>query len=107
MREQNRSEHERFSGPGGLGTLFDEPDDTGRLVMVSTPLYSEQLPVSGSTVGEIRARFRTRMDIDPHSVAVLDGRDVDDETLVQPGQTLTFVRRAGQKGGCWRAEHTR
>ncbi len=98
MKEQNRPANERFSSRGGLGSIFDEADDTGRLVTVTSGPYAEQLPVGNASVGEIRARFRDRFDIDPRSVAVLDGHDVNDDTVVRAGQTLMFVHRAGEKG---------
>ena len=98
MREQTRSLNEAFSSAGGLGTIFDEPADTGRLARVTSGFHNEWLPVSGSTVGEIRARFRHRLDIDPRSVVILDGHEVNDDTIVQPGQVLTFVHKAGAKG---------
>jgi hypothetical protein len=50
------------------------------------------------TVAEIRTRFGDRLDIDPQSQAVVDGQEVDESTQVTIGQTLTFVRKAGEKG---------
>jgi hypothetical protein len=90
--------NEAFSSAGSLGTIFDEPDDTDRLARVINGIHNELLPVSGSTVGEIRARFRHRFDIDPRSVSILDSHEVNDATLVQPGQVLTFVHFGGGKG---------
>jgi hypothetical protein len=58
----------------------------------------ERLPVGNMTVGEIRLRFRDRLDIDPQSQAVVDGQEVDDSAQVMIGQVLTFVRKAGEKG---------
>ncbi len=98
MNECNRPSQERPNGPGGLGSIFGDGDEPGRLVTVSSGPYLEQLPVGHTTVGEIRRRFRDRFDIDPPSQAALDGRDVGDETLVRPGQALMFARRAGEKG---------
>ena len=98
MIETTRPPQEHTGGPSGLGSLFAGPDDAPALVTVSSGPYIEQLPVGGASVGEIRRRFRDRFDIDPHSQAVLDGRDVGDETVVRPGQALMFARRAGEKG---------
>ena len=67
--------------------------------MVACGPYAEQLPVARMTVGEIRARFRDRLDIDSRAVAVLDGQDVNDQTVVRAGQVLSFVQRSGEKGG--------
>ena len=97
MRELIPSLTERNAGPGLPGPFADN-DEPERLVTVTSGPYAEQLPVASSSVGEIRARFRDRLDIDPHSVAVLDGRDVDDQTVVRPGQLLMFMHRAGEKG---------
>jgi hypothetical protein len=96
MQELIRPQHEQPASPGGIGNPFDE--DSSAPVTVTSGIYAEQLPVTNSTVGEIRARFRDRLDIDPQSVAILDGHDVDDQTTVRAGQVLMFVRRAGEKG---------
>jgi hypothetical protein len=51
------------------------------------------------SVEAVRHRFADRLDIDPSATAVLDGNAVDDEqTTVHTGQTLIFVRWAGEKG---------
>jgi hypothetical protein len=97
MKEQLRPRSEQEAGPGGFGGPFDN-DESNTAVTVTSGIYAEQLPVGNSSVGEIRARFRDRLDIDPQSVAILDGRDVDDQTTVRAGQVLMFVRRAGEKG---------
>ena|ERR1051326_9095104 len=98
MTEQTRSVNEAFTSGRGPRTIFDEPDDTGRLARVTSGLHDEWLPVSGWTVGEIRVRFRQRFDIDSRSVAIVDSRQVNDDTVVQPGQVLTFVPPGGVKG---------
>ena len=101
MIETTRPLQERSSGPGGLGSLFGGPDDAPALVTVSSGPYIEQLPVGGASVGEIRRRFRDRLDLDPQSQAVLDGQNVGDDVAVRPGQALMFTRRAGEKGARW------
>ena len=67
-------------------------------VTVMSGPWLEQLPVGNTTVGEIRRRFSSRLEIDPLAQSLLDGRNVDNDTLVHPGQTLLFVRHAGQMG---------
>ena len=98
MKEKPRPVREQIPAAGGLDSIFDGSPADQTLVTVSSGLYGEQLPVANLTVGEIRARFRDRLDIDPRSQAVLSGTDVDDRTVVRAGQVLTFVRRAGEKG---------
>lgn len=67
-------------------------------ITLAAGLYVQRLPAAGLSVGEIRTRFRARMAIEDRAVAVVDGVEVGPETLVRAGQTLTFVRRAGERG---------
>ena len=97
MQEKSRPKTGIGSGPSGLGDPF-AGDNGNQNATVSHGPYAEQLPVSGMTVGEIRQRYRDRFDIDPQSTPVLDGGVADEKTAVQPGQVLSFVRRAGEKG---------
>lgn len=100
MLEQNRPRREEGHGPGpgGQGTIFADDDAGVGMVTVTHGLHQEQLPVANMTVGDIRRRVADRLDIDPHSRAQLDGRDVDDDAVVRPGQNLMFVHHAGEKG---------
>ena len=98
MNEQFRPSREQPSGPGGLGSIFDEPDDVAGQVTVASGPFAESLPAANLTVGEIRARFGPRLDIDDRAQAVLDGRDVSNDTVVRQGQALMFTHRAGEKG---------
>jgi len=84
------------SGPSGLGDPL-APGDGGDAYVVSGP-YAEQLPVGGLSVRHIRNRYGDRFDLDPHSQAILDGNPADEDTVVEPGQMLMFIRRAGEKG---------
>jgi hypothetical protein len=97
VREQQRRPRTNETCPGAPDDLFaatDEPE----LVTVSHGIHLERLAVANRTVGEIRARFADRFDIDPRSRAQLDGREVDDRTVVRSGQVLMFIRHAGEKG---------
>jgi len=98
MNEQSRTSREQPSGPGGLGSIFDEPIETAGQVTVAAGPFTEALPVANMSVGEIRARFGPRFDIDDRAQAVLDGRDVNNDTVVRQGQVLMFTHRAGEKG---------
>jgi len=87
------------TGPTGPADPWDGDAGPG-LVQVATGLYAERLPVAGRTVAQIRDGFADRLDIDPQAVPVIDGRRVTDEqTVVDAGQHLAFVRYAGEKGG--------
>jgi hypothetical protein len=86
-------------GPGDGSDVWDPPDNAAGLAVVGSGIYSESLPISGMSVEAVRQRFADRLDIDPSATAVLDGNAVDDEqTTVHTGQTLIFVRWAGEKG---------
>ncbi len=97
MTEQTLRRRAVSAGPsgGGLGDLFSTDDG---LATVSHGLHTEQLPVGNMTVAEIRRRYSDRFDVDPRSQAQIDGRDVDENTVVRAGQLLMFVRVAGEKG---------
>ena len=104
MNEQIRPINESDAGPNPLGSIFDSDGSDAGLVTVGSSPYSESVPVANMSVGEIRSRFRLRFDIDPQSQAVLDGDEIVDETtVVNASQVLTFIRRAGEKGrlGGW------
>lgn len=94
LRSRERGEPQRPSG------LFDEQGDDANstsAIVISGP-YMEALPVAGLTVAQVRERMGERLDIDPRSIAVIDGRDVSDNTVVRPSSTLVFMTRAGEKG---------
>jgi hypothetical protein len=104
MAERKHTENERGAGgPSSSGDSFGG-DDT-RLVTVSHGPYAERLPAGEMTVREIRARYRDRLDIDPDSQAVVDGREVSENVVVRGGEMVMFVRKAGEKGpsleGSW------
>jgi hypothetical protein len=98
MNERILPHQERLGPSSSANGFFDQTPDCPLPVTVSSGPYAEQLPVGNMSVGEIRRRFRDRLDLDPNSQAVLDGRDVADEVVVRPGQALMFARRAGEKG---------
>lgn len=98
MLELPRNQRETPALGGSLGSLFAEPHEPAGLVTVAVGPYVERLPIGNSTVGEIRNRFRQRFDIDPRSMAVVDGHEVGNDTVVRTGQVLMFVHQSGEKG---------
>ena len=103
MNELLRPHVENHSRPSGAGSIFaDDEEDSPQLVTVSSGPYAEHLPVGNMTVSAIRGRFSDRLDIDPRSIAVVDGHDVGDDTVVTAGQVLMFMHRAGEKGNTLR-----
>ena len=85
--------------PGDGSDVWGAAEESPGLAVVGSGIYSERLPVANMTVGAVRETFGDRLDIDPRATAVLDGEPVTDEgTTVRAGQTLIFVRWAGEKG---------
>lgn len=95
MTQEQQRAPRAVVAPGGSPFDDDAPDG---LATVSHGPYAETLPVAGMSVGEVRRRFRDRLDIDPDAVAVVDGHEVADDHAVRDGELVTFVRRAGEKG---------
>ena len=109
MTEQvtTRPRHDRGPGPGGLLGVA-AAGGSGEMVVVSSGLFHDRLPVAGLTVAEVRDRFADRLDIDPSATPVIDGEPVDDENVVvRPGQTLSFFQYAGEKGSAERSPDER
>ena len=98
MLEQTRSSREQTIGPGGLGSIFDEPEVLPGQITVTSGPYAEALPLAGLTVGHIRQRYQTHLDIAAGAQAVVNGRDVGEDIVLQQGQVLAFMHRAGEKG---------
>lgn len=67
-------------------------------VNVICGVYAHAMPICGMRVHDARNELVERMNIDPDAVAVVDGHLVDEETVLSEGQTLNFVKHAGEKG---------
>jgi hypothetical protein len=98
MIELPHPSRETNAGPPSSNSLFADNTEPAGLVTVAVGPYAERLPVGNTTVGEIRNRFRQRFDIDPRSLAIVDGNEVGDDTVVRTGQVLMFVHKSGEKG---------
>jgi hypothetical protein len=70
---------------------------TGRVDVIHG-IYAHSLPLAGMTVLQARTDLEERMNIDPEAVAVIDGEEADDDTVLLEGQVLNFVAAAGEKG---------
>jgi len=82
-----------FSDEFGAGTAVAEGQ-----VEVIHGVYAHSLPLAGMAVGQARAELADRMNLDPDSLAVVDGTEMPDDTILSEGQTLNFVKHAGEKG---------
>jgi hypothetical protein len=61
-------------------------------------VHSLEADLAGRTVRDVRQALRQALNISPQAVAVVDGREVEDGTILLAGQQLEFVRLAGEKG---------
>lgn len=83
-----------FSDTLGTATL-EAPE--GRVEVIHG-VYAHSLPLVGRTIAQARAELAERMNIDPAAVAVVDGAETNENTILREGQVLTFVKPAGEKG---------
>ncbi len=99
MERQRTTTRVADAGPGNnlFGELGANPAG-GDLATVIHGTYAEALPVAQMSIAQVRRRFSDLLDIHPEATAVLDGVPVDDDAVVQAGQNLMFMRRAGEKG---------
>jgi hypothetical protein len=79
-------------------TEWIDPVADSECVFVAHGIHGEWLPVAGMTVAEIGNCCRQRFHIDPRSVPVLDGTEAEASAVVRAGQTLLFIRPAGEMG---------
>jgi hypothetical protein len=61
-------------------------------------VYAHSLPLAGLTVRQARTELEERMNIDPESLAVIDGAEAEEEEVLREGQVLNFLTPAGEKG---------
>jgi hypothetical protein len=96
-----REWHDAFgTGPDAYSDSFDATATAvaERSVTVVHGVHAHEWPIVGMTVGQARGELAERMNIDPAAIAVVDGREVTDDTILAEGQVLNFVKHAGEKG---------
>lgn len=74
------------------------PTTGDRNFCVINGIYSHSLPIAGMSVGEARREFQELIGIDTESMPVVNGIQVDDDTVLREGQVLHFIRPAGEMG---------
>ena len=55
-------------------------------------------PLGGKTVADVRAMLAQALNIDPAAKAVVDGANVGEDYELGDGESLEFVKAAGEKG---------
>jgi hypothetical protein len=56
------------------------------------------LNIAGKTVGKVRGSLKTALNIDEKAKSLVNGKEVNDDYVLQPDDNLEFVRLAGTKG---------
>jgi hypothetical protein len=87
------------TGPAPFGDEFAAAaaTATGRVDVIHG-VYAHSLPLAGMSVRQARAELEDRMNIAPEAVAVVDGTEAGEDTVLRQGQVLNFVTPAGEKG---------
>ena len=101
MEKKKKKQEKELNGGGPsnpLGDIFSQEQDNGKVMIMHGP-YAESLAVSGMSVEKVRKKFSDRFDIDPGSVALVDGKEINDENFsLEQGSVLMFTKKAGEKG---------
>jgi hypothetical protein len=71
---------------------------TTTTVHVSCGASSGNFPVAGRTVKEIGEFLREVLNVDRLSTGLVNGKTVDGDYVVKPGDNLEFLKPAGKKG---------
>ena len=87
-----------FGGPTAVAEPDESPAAAAGSVSVVHGVYAHSFPLAGLHVRDARGQLEERMNIDPDAIAVVDGNEVDEDTVLVEGQMLTFVKHAGEKG---------
>lgn len=96
---RERVRNDQFStGPDPFSDGVGVAEAREGRVEVIHGVYAHSLPLTGMTVRQARAELQDRMNIDPEALAVVDGAEADDQTVLREGQVLNFVKPAGEKG---------
>jgi len=92
--------HEELFGTGSPGATDPAPDVAGAgdsVHVIHGPLTMD-LALAGMTVAQARELLRSSLHLSDELDIVVDGDDATSDTRLARGNTLEFVRRAGEKG---------
>lgn len=99
MKEKaQKQKADKQTDGGAFGGPFDQQPGPANVATVKSGQYLEQLPVGGMTVKEVRSKYSSQMNIHGNAVSIINKKQVDDNTVVEEGQVLTFIHKSGEKG---------
>jgi hypothetical protein len=67
-------------------------------VLIRYGIHRLEAKVGGKTVAQIRKLLQQPLNLDPRVIALVNHRQAIDNTILQAGDQLEFVRLAGVKG---------
>ena len=83
----------------GFGGQEDGTENGGGMVQVVWGPLVDDLDVAGMSVDEVATLLRDPYHLAPGAIATVNGVEADPSTRLVRGDTLEFVRAAGEKGG--------
>jgi hypothetical protein len=81
----------------GVRTGGDDDTDSGT-VQVTWGALIDDLEIAGMTVGDVQTLLQATYNIAPGVQTNVNGEEADADTLLATGDSLEFVRAAGEKG---------
>lgn len=95
------------SSQSGIGGTFQAPNIQATIskatqatnkVRVLHGANQDYFDLNGKTVGEVRKSLRTAFNIPGDAKALIQGKEVGDDFILEGGMGLEFVKEAGVKG---------
>lgn len=68
-------------------------------VQIRYGIHRLEARVAGKSVGDLKLLLKQPLNLDPRAIALINNRQVGDQTVLRAGDQLEFVRLAGVKGG--------
>lgn len=90
---------EVYQAPDIDSTLSKATDATKK-VRVVHGANQDYFDIEGKTVGTVRKNLRDVFNIPGDAEALISGKNVQDDFILEGGQSLEFVKEAGVKGYC-------
>ena len=91
---------ERLPDPFDQTPFEDGPPDEDGTVMVIWGANMDELDASGLTIDEVRTQVGSAYNIAPDADVNVNGVTATGDTRLRAGDSVEFVRAAGEKGDC-------
>lgn len=88
---------------GTFTSVIDKPDEkpgnrNTTTIRVSSGAAAGDFSVAGRTIGEVRGLLAEVLNIDQMSNGIVNGKNVDDDYVIQENDNVEFMKPAGKKG---------